>query len=124
MASVAESAFEAIVEAFAGDAAVTPPAPSRREFGSNGVKAHGRIFAMLVRGDLVVKLPAARVDALVSAGRGARFDAGKGRPMKEWLVVAPGRTLRATAEPWLALAREARDFVAVAAPRRVRVKRA
>jgi hypothetical protein len=60
---------------------------------------------MLVRGRLVLKLPAERVDALVAAGDGARFDANKGTPMKEWFSLDPesGRS-------WLLLAREALDF--------------
>jgi hypothetical protein len=37
----------------------------------------GRIFATLVRGQLVVKLPRSRVYELVSAGEGVRFDANK-----------------------------------------------
>jgi len=60
---------------------------------------------MLVRGQLVLKLPAERVDALVAAGDGVRFDANKGTPMKEWLSLDPE-----SGEPWLLLAREALDF--------------
>ncbi|MGH3471932.1 MAG: hypothetical protein ACRDPG_07790 [Nocardioidaceae bacterium] len=61
---------------------------------------------MLVRGRLVVKLPKARVDALVAAGDGVRFDANKGTPMKEWLSIDPDATL-----DWLPLAREAMQHV-------------
>lgn len=39
-------------------------------------------------GKLVVKLPQVRVSPLVGTGAGIPFDAGKGRPMKEWLVTA------------------------------------
>ena len=69
---------------------------------------NGKLFAMLVRGSLVVKLPKARVDALVGEGRGTPFDPGHGRRMKEWVTVAPG------AADWVDLAREACRFVRAA----------
>lgn len=76
-------------------------------FGSSALKVKGRIFAMLSsRGEFVVKLPRKRVDELVAAGDGARYDAGKGRPMKEWLAVAPTSSI-----DWAALASEALAFV-------------
>jgi hypothetical protein len=65
---------------------------------------------MFVRGQLVVKLPRARVDALVGAGEGVRFDANKGTPMKEWFALAPDSGL-----PWRPLAVEALEFVGGAA---------
>jgi hypothetical protein len=97
----AEEAFARVTRAFAKDAEVS----FGRLFASDGLKVHDKIFAMLVRGSLVVKLPKARVDALVAAGKGDRFDPGHGRLMKEWMVIAPD------AGDWLALAREARTFV-------------
>lgn len=76
-------------------------------FGSSGqLKVDGRIFAMLVRGRLVLKLPRARVDELVGSGQGTRFDAGKGRPMREWFELSPS-----SRRPWLPLAEEAYGFV-------------
>ncbi len=75
-------------------------------FGSNALKIGGKIFAMLVRGCLVVKLPRRRVDELVAAGEGTRFDPRGGRPMTEWLVLDPTSTLG-----WLPLAAEAMQFV-------------
>jgi TfoX/Sxy family transcriptional regulator of competence genes len=103
--------FAAIVEALGGRAGVTfgGDEPQRRNrFGSSALKVHGKIFAMLVRDALVVKLPRQRVDALVAAGEGQRFDPRHdGRVMKEWLIVEP-----AFSERWLPLAREALEFVA------------
>ena len=78
-----------------------------RGFGSSGqLKFEGRIFAMLVRGELVLKLPRGRVDELVGAGEGTRFDAGKGKPMHEWFVLSS-----ASRKQWAALAQEALKFV-------------
>lgn len=76
-------------------------------FGSTGqLKVDGKIFAMLVKGKLVVKLPRDQVDALVDSGEGERFDAGKGKPMREWFALSPTSNKR-----WLALANEAMEFV-------------
>ena len=76
-------------------------------FGTNeGLRVSGKIFAMLVRGELVVKLPRDRVDELVEAGAARRFDAGKGRPMKEWASVPASASRR-----WRGLVEEARTFV-------------
>jgi len=76
-------------------------------FGSAGqLKVGGKIFAMLVRGKLVLKLPGDRVDALVASGDGEYFDAGKGKPMREWFVLSP-----TSRKQWPALATEAMAFV-------------
>ena len=56
-------------------------------FGSQALKVNNRIFAMLVGGRLVVKLPRARVTELIETGRGQPFDGGKGTPMKEWVAL-------------------------------------
>src|SRR5260221_12598477 len=49
-----------------------------------------KIFAMLVKGKLVVKLPKPRVDALDAPGVGERFDPrDDGGLIKEWLSVDP-----------------------------------
>ena len=59
-------------------------------FGSNAIKVNKSIFAMLVNDRLVVKLPAGRVAEMISSGDGLPFDAGKGKPMKEWVGLAVG----------------------------------
>jgi len=101
-----ESRYADLVRKLAARSGVTHITEGKG-FGSSGqLKVHGRIFAMLVRDALVLKLPRARVDELVEAGEGTRFDAGKGKPMREWFVLSPATTRR-----WLPLAQEALDFV-------------
>jgi hypothetical protein len=92
-----------VVAAFARERGVTY---GGKGFGSSALKVNGSIFAMMdAHGTFVVKLPKERVAALVTAGKGNCFDAGKGRPMKEWLAV------RTPPKSWLDLAREAWRFV-------------
>jgi hypothetical protein len=67
----------------------------------------GKFFAFTTRGMLVVKLPAERVDELIASGEGQVFDAGKGRPMREWVGLTP-----ADENACAAYMREARTFVA------------
>lgn len=99
-----EARFVQVAEAFDSDPQVMHGGGTG--FGSGALKVNGKIFAMVTsRDEFVVKLPKARVTELVESGQGVHFDAGKGKPMKEWLVV--------TGEPvsWLDLAKEARRFV-------------
>jgi len=97
-------AFGRVANAFTKKPAVT--FMEGKGFGSHALKVNGKIFAMLSsRGQYVVKLPAARVNALVSGGSGQHFDAGKGKPMKEWLAIS-GRE-----DVWMRLAKEAYEFV-------------
>jgi TfoX/Sxy family transcriptional regulator of competence genes len=105
-----EERFATLVEAMLerpgtshGSAAGGP----QRAFGSTSLKTNGKIFAMLVKGRLVVKLDRVRVDALVASGQGKRFDPGHGRLMKEWLDIESDSD-----ETWLELATESEAFVA------------
>ena len=77
-------------------------------FGTNaGLRVSGKIFAMLdSKGRFVVKVPRIRADALLARGQAVHFEPVPGRPMKEWLVVTGRRP------SWLALAREAYEYVA------------
>jgi hypothetical protein len=109
-AATIEDKFYALAEALVGakEAALLLDTKTQgRKFGAGAIKTDGKIYAMLVRGKLVVKLPAEKVAALIADGKGANFDAGKGRPMMEWLVVDPSQE----GEEWLALAKEARAYV-------------
>jgi hypothetical protein len=103
--------FDDLVTELLGTAGVSPPSPGGG-FGSSALRVHNKIFAMLVRGELVVKLPRVRVDELVAAGEGVRFDANKGKPMREWLRLDP-----LSAMPWATVAGEALRFVAPSARR-------
>jgi hypothetical protein len=100
-----ESRFALIVDTFADDRMVAPPG-NGKGFGSGALKVNGKIFAVISsKGDFVVKLSEERVNELVAAGKGSRFDPGRGRAMKEWLVVTVDHTL------WIPLAKEARKLV-------------
>lgn len=103
----ADRLFEAIVHSYSGHPKVT----KSRMFGSEGLKIDGKVFAVLVKGKLVLKLSKERVDELVAAKNGRRFDPGMGRVMKEWVALEPG-----TEAKWLSLAEEARRFVAAGRP--------
>jgi hypothetical protein len=96
-----EDRFADLVDELIGVDGVTPPRGGAG-FGRSALKYRNKIFAMLVRGRLVVKLPAARVEQLAEAGAGVHFDANKGVPMREWLSLDPESDL-----DWCDLAREA-----------------
>src|SRR5947207_4831593 len=99
-----EDRYQDLVDELIGADGVTPPRGGSG-FGRSAVRFENKIFAMFVRGRLVVKLPAERVAELIAAGEGVGFDANKGTPMREWLSLDPD-----SARPWLALATEALDF--------------
>jgi hypothetical protein len=101
-ASAVDPLFAPVVAAFSHD----PQVSMKRMFSSENVlTVKGKIFAMLVKGRFVAKLPKARVDALVGARLGEHFDPGHGRLMKEWVSIPHGKA------DWLELATEAHRFV-------------
>jgi TfoX/Sxy family transcriptional regulator of competence genes len=93
--------FLPVVTAFAKDRDVT----SGKMMASFGLRVKGKIFAMVVRGRLVVKLPKNRVDEIVRDDQGSHFDPGHGRLMKEWATITDDGA------DWLELSREAYRFV-------------
>src|SRR5579863_4107547 len=99
-----EMRFEDLLGEFSDIDGVTLPRGGGG-FGRSALRYRGKIFAMHVRGALVVKLPAQRVADLVAAGHGAHFDANKGTPMREWFAAAPDCPLS-----WSDLAAEALAF--------------
>jgi hypothetical protein len=112
MTATPEQMFERLSADFLADPAVG----QGTGFGSSpGLRVDGKIFAMLVKGELVVKLPKERVDQLIASGTGARFDPGHGRLMKEWVTIPARR-----GADWKQWGSEALQFVRSAAgsPRR------
>jgi hypothetical protein len=114
--SPSKARFEDLVTEFNDVEGVTPPRGGAG-FGRSALRYRGKIFAMVVRGALVVKLPADRVAVLVAAGRGAHFDANKGTPMREWFAAAPDAAADSGSAPdsgsalsWSDLAAEALAF--------------
>jgi hypothetical protein len=100
---VKKQSFESVAKAFAKTRAVA----LEKGWGSDSLclKVGGKIFAMTTGAGFVAKLPKARVDELVAAKLGKRFDPRKnGRVMKEWFVASERCD-------WVELAREAHAFV-------------
>ncbi len=102
MTADAGETFARLSERFAADARVS----GGTGFGSSpALRVDGRIFAMPAHGELVVKLPAARCDALLQVGEARTLAVGK-RTMREWVVVEG-----LDDERWAALAGEALAYV-------------
>jgi hypothetical protein len=100
----ADEAYAAVERAFAGQPSVSRS--TKRGFAEGGLMTSGKLFAVRRPGDLLLKLPAERVAALIASGEAAPFSSG-GRVMREWALAKPE-----AADAWLALAREAQTFVA------------
>ncbi len=85
--------FDAVANRFLGE----PGVSEGQMFGMPVLKVGGKVFAGLWEGQLVVKLPAERVQALIAAGAGSAFAPMAGRTMKEWVLVGDDAELAAEA---------------------------
>lgn len=94
--------FTDVVAALSSERGVT----KGRMFGSVGLKVGKQVFAMDVKGRLVVKVSPQRASELRDAGLADAFDPGHGRPMKQWVAI----DTRAKVD-WLQLSREALAYV-------------
>jgi hypothetical protein len=96
-----EQTFDFVVAKLSEEPGVT----LGKAFHNPGLKLGSKLFAMLYKGSLVVKLPEARCRELLETGTAAVFDRGQGTPMREW-VALPEPDIRR----WTAAAREALAF--------------
>jgi hypothetical protein len=99
------AAFEQLVADYDG----RPGVSHGRIWHNDGLTVGGKIFAMVVRDELVVKVPATRATALVDSGTATRFEPSPGRAMREWVSVPlPGGRRRSM---WADLVQEAYAYV-------------
>lgn len=97
-AAEVDPAFAPVVRHFENDKAVE----LAKSFASYALKVGGKIFAMHAQGNLVVKLPAAEAEGIVTGGTGEYFRLGK-KVMREWVALGPEQSKR-----WIATAAKAR----------------
>ena len=69
------------------------------------LKTKKKMFAMLNKGNYVVKLPKEQVEELLNSGEGQPYDPGNGRIMKEWVIIPIEYS-----DKWINFASEAKDF--------------
>jgi len=79
---------------------------------SQGLRAGetGPYYALVSRGRLVLKLPAAQAGQLVAAGEAVPFEPSPGRRMREWVVLRPTRTPTEDRARWRELLADARAY--------------
>jgi TfoX/Sxy family transcriptional regulator of competence genes len=83
----ADAALERLAEPYLARDGVT----WGRMFSSTGLSVRGKIFAVVNHaGNLMVKVPEARLDELEAAGTASRM-VMRGREMREWAEMSPAR---------------------------------
>jgi hypothetical protein len=73
---------------------------------SEGLRIRGKIYAIRSDAELILKLPAERVEELIDTGTGHAWGPGPGRIMREWVAVPEAHHVN-----WAPLTSEARAFV-------------
>ena len=98
--------FASIVQKLLKERGVT----QAKMFGVPGLKIGRKMFAMWMKGELILKLPKERVDTIVASKRGKRFYHlfDKSHLMKEWVSIGHKNKYN-----WVKLTQEAKDFVAL-----------
>jgi TfoX/Sxy family transcriptional regulator of competence genes len=81
------------------------PVTAGTMFGSKGLRTGTKFFAVWWHEQLVVKLPAERLAALVDDGQGQPFEPMEGRRMNGWIVLGDS-------SDWPPVVEEARAYVA------------
>lgn len=92
--------YASVKEHFAKVAGVTVNAGR----GAQGLKVGKKMFAMFSKGDLLLKLPPERVEALIASGRGETYDPGTGTVMKNFVLIPAAKK-----HSWIKLCEEARE---------------
>ena len=95
---LARQRFDELVEDSVGG-----PVTTGVMFGAQGLRTGKKFFAAWWTGQLLVKLPADRIETIEQAGHGEVFVA-RNRPMKNWVL------LNDEAD-WDSISREARAYV-------------
>ena len=108
-APTTQNRFDELAKAHLGEPGVSPG----RMMNSEGLKVHGKFFALVSRERLVLKVPADQAAALVATGDAVPFEPSPGRQMKEWVAL----TWPADLDHWRRLMADARGYVASLARR-------
>ena len=102
----------AAYDAVAGELVQSSPATAGAMFGMPSLKCEGKAFAGYYQGAMVFKLRGeAHAQALALAGAQLFDPSGRGRPMKEWVVIPAEHAAR-----WAEFGRLALDATSPAGP--------
>ena len=69
------------------------------------LKIRKKMFVMLNKGRLIVKLPKERVTQLLNSREGQPYDPGNGKIMKEWIIIPVE-----FCNKWIEIAAEGKEF--------------